>query len=215
MIDMRIRAWSLVWLLFLAWPNLVMMFWSETAYAVDVAPRISDREIIQDLVTLKAGQEKLNQRFDDANKRFDDINKRFDDVNKRFDDVNKRFDDINKRFDDINKRIDEINQSINKRIDDLGVSLGKRIDDLNHLVLTLFGSLLGVIIAFIGFILWDRRTMMKPLEEQIIQNARAIKTNQEFVQEVSNLLNRVLLALREWAKEDPRLTTVLRHLSLL
>ncbi|MEO5330436.1 MAG: hypothetical protein H7839_00315 [Magnetococcus sp. YQC-5] len=244
MILMRVEPRPLKLFRFLTLSTVAMMFWMEKANAIDVAPRISDREIIQELVLIKAGQDKFNQRFEDINKRFDDINRRFDDSNKRFEDINKRFEDINKRFDDNNKRFDDINKrieevnlslgkriddinvslgkriddlnvSLGKRIDDLNVSLGKRIDDLNHLVLTLFGSLLSVMIAFIGFILWDRRTMLKPLEERIVQNTKDIHINRTLVQENTNMLNQVLLTLREWAKDDPKLSTVLRNFSLL
>jgi hypothetical protein len=52
------------------------------AYAVEVAPRISDREIIESLTELKAGQQAMNKRIDDlqvsTNRQFDDMNKRFD-----------------------------------------------------------------------------------------------------------------------------------------
>jgi len=34
-------------------------------FAVETAPRISDREIIESLATLKEGQKALNERFDD------------------------------------------------------------------------------------------------------------------------------------------------------
>jgi hypothetical protein len=58
-------------------------------YAVEVAPRISDREIIESLAELKAGQQAINKRIDDlqvsTNRRFDDMNRRFDDMNRRFD----------------------------------------------------------------------------------------------------------------------------------
>ncbi|MBI5186978.1 MAG: hypothetical protein HZA01_14805 [Nitrospinae bacterium] len=61
--------------------------------AVETAPRISDREIIEnlsdlrgDIKELKAGQKALEQRFDDMN---NSVNKRFDDMNNS---VNKRFD---------------------------------------------------------------------------------------------------------------------------
>ncbi|MBF0439299.1 MAG: hypothetical protein HQL93_09285 [Magnetococcales bacterium] len=207
---MRIVPLSLPVIIFLA-----AMGWMETAVAIEVAPRISDREIIQELTTIKAGLDKVNQRLDDTiqntNKRFDDVNKRFDDVNKRFDDVHKRFDDVNKRFDDVNKRIDEISQSLGKRIDDLTSS----VNDLRHTMLTLFGALLSLIIALMGFILWDRRTMMRPLEERIAQNAKEIKIIHGLLQEKSNQLSQFLLVLREMAKEDPKLSTVLRNFSLL
>ena len=49
------------------------------AYAVEVAPRISDREIIESLTELKAGQQAMNKRIDDlqisTNRQFDDMSK--------------------------------------------------------------------------------------------------------------------------------------------
>ncbi len=51
-------------------------------YAVQTAPRISDREIVERLTRLEEGQKALNQRIDDLrngmNSRFDEMNKRFD-----------------------------------------------------------------------------------------------------------------------------------------
>ena len=70
-------------------------------YAVDVAPRISDVEIIERLTRLEEGQKKL----EDSIKTLDtNLNKRIDDVNKRIDDSNK---DLNKRIDDSNKELIE------------------------------------------------------------------------------------------------------------
>ena len=54
-------------------------------FAVEVAPRITDREIVERLTRLEEGQKNIEKRFEDVNRRFDDVNKRFDDVNKRFD----------------------------------------------------------------------------------------------------------------------------------
>ena len=51
-------------------------------FAVETAPRISDREIIEKLAKLDEGQKSIDKRFDDVNKRFDDMN---NSVNKRFD----------------------------------------------------------------------------------------------------------------------------------
>ena len=46
-------------------------------YAVEVAPRISDREIIESLAELKTGQQAINKRIDDlqvsTNQRFDTL----------------------------------------------------------------------------------------------------------------------------------------------
>ncbi|MBF0629253.1 MAG: hypothetical protein HQL91_13640 [Magnetococcales bacterium] len=172
-----------------------------------------EREILQELAALKAGQAAMNQRFEDINRHMQDnnlaLNKRIEDVNqslgKRIEDVNQS---LGKRIEDINqslgKRIEDINQSLSKRIDDLT----KRVDDLTHMIVTLFGSLLGIITAFIGFILWDRRTMMKPFEEKL-------KANHEKLQENATLLDHLLLALRDLAREDQKLAAVLRNFSLM
>ncbi|MBF0629052.1 MAG: hypothetical protein HQL91_12615 [Magnetococcales bacterium] len=177
---------------------LTLMTLPVQAEALERTLTTGEQEIIRDLATLKAGQNAMNQRFEDINKRFEDMNKRFEDINKRMEDNTLS----------LNKRIDDLGQSLGKRIEDLSQSLGKRIDDLSHSMLTLFGSLLGIITAFIGFILWDRRTMMKPFEEKL-------KANHIQLQEKSTLLDQLLAALRELAREDPKLSAVLRNFSLL
>ena len=57
--------------------------------AVERAPRISDREIVERLTRLEEGQKNIEMRFDDVNRRFDDINRRIDglrsEMNSRFD----------------------------------------------------------------------------------------------------------------------------------
>ncbi len=59
--------------------------------AVEVAERISDREIVERLTRIEEGHKSLNNRFDDVNKRIDDLghimNARFGDVNERLGDI--------------------------------------------------------------------------------------------------------------------------------
>ena len=70
------------------------------ALAVERAPRISDREIVERLTRLEEGQKALNKRFDDVNKRIDDLRA---EMNGRFNDLcaemNGRFQSMDKRFD--------------------------------------------------------------------------------------------------------------------
>jgi len=81
------------------------------AFAVETAPRISDREIIEKLSKLETGQAGLKQQINDQKislqQQINDqkislqqqINDLKDSTNRRFDDMNRRFDDMNKRFD--------------------------------------------------------------------------------------------------------------------
>lgn len=52
---------------------IITLVFVSNAFAFEAAPPISDREIIESLVELKAGQDKLNSRMDGMNMRFDDI----------------------------------------------------------------------------------------------------------------------------------------------
>jgi uncharacterized membrane-anchored protein YhcB (DUF1043 family) len=63
--------------------------------AVERAPRISDREIVERLTRLEEGQRNIETRFDDVNRRFDDINRRIDDLRSE---MNRRFDTIQWMF---------------------------------------------------------------------------------------------------------------------
>ena len=109
-----------------------------TAFPFENAERISDREIIEALTELKAGQKALNERIDDINKRIGDINKRIDDVSNS-----------------LNKRIDVVESSINKRIDDLKDEI-KALRELSYVVI-------GGIFILIGFVIWDRRSAISPV----------------------------------------------------
>ncbi|MEA3358595.1 MAG: hypothetical protein U9R17_04205 [Thermodesulfobacteriota bacterium] len=56
--------------------------------AVETAPRISDREIVEKLTRLEEGQKSLEKRFDDVNRRFNDVNGRINDLRSE---MNSRF----------------------------------------------------------------------------------------------------------------------------
>ena len=62
--------------------------WVSESYGVERGPGISDREIVEALAELKAGQEALNQRFEQVDKRFEELRA---DMNVRFEQVNARF----------------------------------------------------------------------------------------------------------------------------
>ncbi len=63
--------------------------------AVEIAPRISDREIVERLTKLEEGQKHIDKRFDGVNKRIDDLRS---EMNSRFNalrsEMNSRFDSL-------------------------------------------------------------------------------------------------------------------------
>ncbi len=54
------------------------------AIAVDVAPRISDREIVKGLSEIRGDIKRLEQRFEAVDKKFDALERQ---MNQRFDDI--------------------------------------------------------------------------------------------------------------------------------
>ncbi len=209
---------------------LFLADFNATALAVDVAPRISDREIIESLAELKAGQKAINQRFAAIDKRFDEqnksINQRFAAIDKRFDEqnksINQRFAAIDKRFDEQNKSINQRFVAIDKRFDEQNKAINKRFDVVNqrltilsNTMLALFGAMITLIVALFAYIAWDRRTMLKPVAERLECLEVEVFNELQLRHDDGSLLTRLVKVLREQAKNDPKLAAILRNFSLL
>jgi len=157
------QTWLLVVILLTA-PS-----WSN---AVEVAPRISDREIIESLTELKAGQKALEARMD----------QRFEAVDQRFETVDKRFEAVNQQF-----------------------------DRLWTLMLIMIAGIFGLI----GYIVWDRKTALRPVEQRLIALEAELHRDLEIQHEEGSRLTRLVKVLQEMAKTDDKLANVLRNFSLL
>ncbi len=128
-----------------------------SSFAFEPAQRITDREIVERLSRLEAGQAALNQRIDDLSAKMEAGQAA-----------------LNKRIDDLSAKMDAGQALLNKRIDDLRAemragqaALNKRIDNLLYIMLTLFGAIITLLVAIFGYIAWDRRTMIRPVLERL------------------------------------------------
>ena len=146
------------------------------AAAVDVAPRISDREIIESLAEIKAGQKALEDKMD---VRFTAMQEQMD----------HRFASIDQRF----------------------ASIDQRFEFLQQLMLVMIASVFGLI----GFIVWDRYTTLRPMNERLRRIEEDLENDLELSAPDGSRLIRMMHALRELAKEDKKLESVLRSFSLL
>ena len=120
-------------------------------FAVEVAPRISDREIIEGLAAIRADIKVLSQKIDGLDKRIDSVEK----------------------------------------------SLSQRIDSLENLMYIMIAGIFGLI----GFVVWDRRTALKPAMDRIGKLER----------EEEDLKR----ALREYAKQEPGFAEILKNIGIL
>lgn len=95
-----------------------ILFTTQLSIAVQIAPRITDREIVECLTKLEEGQGAINKRIDGLD---ENINSRIDDLNKN-----------------INRRIDDLRAAMNRGFDNLQWMLG--------LFITIFLVILGFVL---------------------------------------------------------------------
>jgi len=98
-------------------------------------------------------------------------------------------------------RLEEGQKRVEQRIDKLEASLNQRIDDLRQLMLWGFGLTFTGMFALVGFVLWDRRTALAPA----VRRFEDLQDRQRRIEE----------ALRQLAKENPKVAESLRNLGLL
>ena len=72
-----------------------------------------------------------------------------------------------------------------------------------------------LIVALFGYIAWDRRTMMKPVLERVERIEQDVAQNFDLSNTDDSKLSRLIDAMRELARTDERLATILRSFSLL
>jgi len=111
-------------------------------------------------------------------------------IDKRFEQIDKRFEQIDKRFEQIDKRFEELRSDMNNRFEQMMEFL--------KIMTALFG---GLIVALIGFVLWDRRTLLKEAKREAI----------EYVEKDSI----VIKILREYAVRDEKMREVLKSFRIL
>lgn len=193
-------AKELIKILFLFTPLLV----TTSAVAVDVAPRISDREIIESLAELKAGQKALEEKMD---LRFNVVGQRFDAVGQRFDAVDQRFKSVGQRFTTVDQRFDTMQEQIDQRFQ----AVDQRLDFIQQLMLVTIAGIFGLI----GFIMWDRYSTLRPMDTRLRTLEEELERDLELQSPEGSRLTRLIHALRELAKEDKKVAAILRSFSLL
>ena len=134
------------------------------AVEVEVAPRITDREIIERLTQLEYGQKNLEKQLEGLRS---EMNTRFESVDTKFDAVDKRFDAVDKRFDDLRSEMNAKFASVDKRFDILQWMFG------------LFITISIVILGFVLRMLWlmqKKQTIMESTLEKQKEELAFIRT---------------------------------------
>ena len=138
-----------------------------SGYAVETAPRISDREIIESLTRLEEGV-KANRRM----------------------------------IESLKTDIGSLRTDVRTDIGSLRTEITTLRSELLSFMKWGFGLILSGMLILVGFILWDRRSTVKPVRDQIDELER-------------QKVDRLIAAMKELSGTDANLARVLRSVGLL
>ncbi|CAN2046153.1 conserved exported hypothetical protein [Candidatus Magnetomoraceae bacterium gMMP-1] len=106
---------------------------------------------------------------------------------------------VDEGFKNVNQRIDSLEVRMQRQNDDLKAQMQKQNDDLKNFMFWGFGILFtmfsGGIVIMVGFVLWDRRTVVAPV-------AKNQKELQEMVEELVKKEKRLEEAFSVCVKRD-------------
>ena len=183
-----------------------MLGHSMVASAVEVAPRISDREIIEALVelrgTLKAQEQKTEQQFKAQEQKTEQQFKAQEQKTEQ-------------QFKAMDQKIELKFQAVDQKIELKFQTVDQQISSLTNMLLTFFGAIVSLIVALFGYIAWDRRTMVKPLEERMERIEFELHRDLEIQHPEGSRITRFINALRDLTESDERVAVVLRAHALL
>ena len=141
-------------------------------WAVEAAPALTDREIVERLTRLEEGQNAIRAEMGQLRV-------------------------------DMDKQGGQLREDMHRLREDINA----QFDRLFQLLLGLLGTFTALVIATISFALWDRRTMLRPVEGRVVSLEEEMAGNRP---RTSALLD----ALRTLSQRDPELAAVLKNFNL-
>lgn len=149
-----------------------------SGYAVVTAPRISDREIIESLTRLEEGVKANRRMLESLQTNFATLRT------------------------DVRAEIATLRTDVRTDIGSLRTEITTLRNELLGFMKWGFGLILSAMFILVGFILWDRRSTVKPVRDQIDELER-------------QKVDRLIAAMKELSEADANVARVLRSVGLL
>lgn len=131
---------------------LTLLLLPSPVWAVEAAPALSDREIVERLT-------RLETRLDEGLKALRE--------------------DIQQLREDMNRQNQQLREDMNRQNQQLREDMDKQFARQFRLTLALLGAFSALVAAIIGFALWDRRTMIRPFERAVTSLTEELTTNRQ------------------------------------
>jgi len=170
---------------------LVLPVLAGPAWAVEAAPALTDREIVERLTRLEEGLEGVQAAIQQLRS-----------------DIQQLRSDIQQLREDMNRQDQQLREDMSRQIQQLREDMNQQFAQQFRLTLAVLGAFTALVVAIIGFAVWDRRTMVRPFE-------RVVKSLEEDLGANRQRVEALLEALRSLGQRDPEVANVLKQFNLL
>ncbi|GIV26266.1 MAG: hypothetical protein KatS3mg027_0080 [Bacteroidia bacterium] len=119
------------------------------------------------------------------------------------------------RSDELKKDIENLRQETKKDIENLRQEMLLRFEALEKKYDMMFTILYGLIVALFGYIVWDRRTFMKPLEAEVHKLKAEADLQKKLENDNKQLGEKLLGVLKELAANNEEIRKALQKFHLL
>ena len=109
---------------------------------------------------------------------------------------------------DMNRQNQQLREDMNRQNQQLREDMDRQFARQFRLTLALLGAFSALVAAIIGFALWDRRTMLRPLERTVSSLAEDLSGNRRRMEALVD-------ALRALGQRNPEVASVLKQFNLL
>jgi Skp family chaperone for outer membrane proteins len=178
--------------------------------AVEAAPALTDREIAERLTRLETRlDEGLQGLRADIQQLRADMNQQNQQLREDMNRQNQQLrEDMGQLRADMNQQNQQLREDMNRQNQQLREDMNEQFARQFRLTLALLVAFTALVTAIIGFALWDRRTMLRPLERTVTGLTEDLSSNR---QRVEALLD----ALRALGRRNPEVAKVLKQFDLL
>ena len=179
---------------FLGWVVAVLLLPSPVG-AVEAAPALTDREIAERLT-------RLETRLDEG------LQGLRADIQQLRADMGQLREDMNRQNQQLRADMGQLREDMNRQNQQLREDMNEQFARQFRLTLALLGAFSALVAAIIGFALWDRRTMLRPLERTVTNLTEDLSSNRQ-------RLEALLDALRTLGQRNSEVASVLKQFNLL
>lgn len=139
--------------------------------------------------------------------RLDGIDGRLGRLEDRFNRFEERIDSRLNRFEDrINEELAATRAELNSQLASTRADLSGHLNRMNNMLI----GFLGLLAVGLGLTMWDRRSVLKPIETEIRQIEADVADKGS-----KRMLESAVNALRAWGQEDQRMAAILKRLNLM